>query len=247
MSRPGSSPLPKEKPPFASAKDEESPRHRGGGRSRGGDSREVIGTNRSIRHTGSVRRVSAGEGASGGTGGPGAAAGSEATRGDGAVDSRGSQASSSDASDDSFRSRYTEYDSEDYRRRRSGRGTRRSRSPTSRRHREEYGRTSSFLNNVNARARNSLVTEHLAKSETEQVKSMLSSVSASHTSPPERAPVASSTMQSASGTTRQEQSLKPAPPTVNTRMNPKDLGTLKKFRGTDGGQSLIVNEPYGPM
>ena len=81
---------------------EEPPSEEGGtshhGGSRGGDSREVIGANRSIRHSVSVRGVSASGAASGATGGAGGAASGETARG-GAVGSDGSQASS-DAQDD---------------------------------------------------------------------------------------------------------------------------------------------------
>ena len=49
MNESDSPPPPGEEPP--SAEEETSTSHRGGSGSRGGDSREVVGTNRSIRHT----------------------------------------------------------------------------------------------------------------------------------------------------------------------------------------------------
>lgn len=147
--------------------------------------------------------------------------------------------SSSDAADGYFSSRDSEYDSEDYRHRSSRRGTRRSRSPTHRHHREEYGGASSFFNNANVRALNNLIMDLLAKGETEHVQSLLSPVSALHTNPPVRTPVASSTMQAASDTT-QYQSLKPAP-TVNTRMSPNEFAALTKFSGTEGDKYIIVD------
>ena len=199
--------------------------------------------NRSICHTDCLRRISTGEAASGGTGGAGAATGSEATGGGRTVDSGDSQASSSDATN-GYSSCDSEHGSEDYHRRRSPHGTRRSHFPARRHHRKEYVGTSSFLNSVIVRALNNFIADHLAKCETEQVQSLLSSVSALHTSPPVGTPVASRTMQAAFGMTRY-QSLTPAP-TVTTRMNPNDFEAPTKFSGTDGDQNIIVDrmDPY---
>ena len=131
MNESGSPPPPEEEPPSAEEEMGTSPSHQSG--RRGGDSREITGPNRSIRHSVSVRRDSAGGAASGESGGrAGGAAGSGAAGG-GDVGSGGWQASSSDAEGDHYySSRNNEYDSEYPRCRRSRRGMWRSHSPSRR-------------------------------------------------------------------------------------------------------------------
>ena len=86
MNESGSPPPPEEEPPSAEEEMGTSPSHQSG--RRGGDSREITGPNRSIRHSVSVRRDSAGGAASGESGGrAGGAAGGGTAGGGGAVGS----------------------------------------------------------------------------------------------------------------------------------------------------------------
>ena len=226
-----------EEPPPAEEEeaDEDSISHPRRGR-RGGDSRKVVGTNRSIRHSDSVRQVGVSGAAGGGAGG---AAGGAATGAGGDDHSEGSQASSSDYC--SFRD-----DEYDHNHRRSRRGTRRSCSP-SRRHSsyEEYqggergaSCSSSLLNSTNITAINNLLSEHLAKGEFEQINSLLTAVSGLYDSPPVCIPVAPSTMYAASGMMQKESV---SPPPVNTRMNPNDFASLTKFSGNEDDKNLVVD------